>query len=41
MVQINIPAHERLIRGVPVHSSIDNNDERQETSTGFGTTKQH
>ena len=27
-----------LLRGIPVHSSIDNNDGRQETFTGAGTT---
>ena len=33
-----VPAEQRLIRGIPVHSSIDNDDGRQETLSGFGIT---
>ena len=30
--------HKRLFKGISLHSSIDNNDGRQETMTGAGTT---
>ncbi len=33
-----IEVHKRFVKGFPLHSSIDNNDGRQETVTGAGTT---
>ena len=33
-----VEVHKRFTNGLPLHSSIDNNDGRQETLTGAGTT---
>ena len=33
-----VEVHKRFTNGLPMHSSIDNNDGRQETLTGAGTT---
>ncbi|XP_057316865.1 uncharacterized protein LOC130657893 [Hydractinia symbiolongicarpus] len=33
-----IEVHKRFVKGYPLHSTIDNNDGRQETLTGVGTT---
>ena len=38
MFEIAVPANQRLLQSIPVHSSIDNDDGWQEADPGFDAT---